>query len=167
MNPLPIVRTGALLSAGSLLFTGFGAAGATTTFNVTTTVDATCAVTDSGPANLTPTYAPISNTGVGSATSLDTDCTGSAPTVTFSDAAASGTSIFTMLDGLHALTFQISNKSSCDGGAGDNPITEGAPQTLASGTGSYAICAAVITDGSNSAAVAGTYGDTVTYAVSP
>jgi hypothetical protein len=72
-----------------------------------------------------------------------------------------------MLDGLHALTFQISNKSSCDGGAGDNPITEGAPQTLASGTGSYAICAAVITDGSNSAAVAGTYGDTVTYAVSP
>lgn len=167
MNPLPIIRTGAFWIAGSVLFAGFGSEAGATTFNVTTTVDASCTVTDAGPANLTPTFAPLSNTGVGAATSLDTECTGPAPTVTFSDAAASGTSVFTMLDGSHALTFQISNKSSCDGGAGDDPITEGAAQNLASAISTYAICAAVITDGSNSAAVAGTYSDTVTYAVSP
>jgi len=149
-----------------VLLAGLGApADAATTFNVTTTVDATCTVTDSGPANLTPTFAPLSDTGTGSATSLNTVCTGPTPTVIFSDAAASGTSIFTMNDGAHLLTFQISNKTSCDGGAGDDPIVEGAPQSLV-GT-SYDICAAVIADGSNSGAAAGSYSDTVTYAVSP
>jgi len=157
------------LSCGALLFSGARTgAGATTTFNVTTTVDATCIVTDSGPANLTPTYSPLSNAGSGSATTLNTDCTGSAPTVTFSDAAASGTSVFTMSgSGSRSLFFQISNKSTCDGSAGDEPIVEGAAQALSGGSGTYEICAAVITDGSNNAAPAGAYSDTVTYAVSP
>jgi hypothetical protein len=64
----------------------------------------------------------------------------------------------------HSLTFQISNKTSCDGSAGDDPIVEGASQDLVA---AYDICAAVISDGSNSRAPAGAYSDTVTYAVSP
>ncbi len=166
MNLLRTVRTGAFLSAGAVLFADAGTGAGATTFNVTTRVDASCSVTDAGPANLTPTYAPLSDAGTGSATSLNTTCTGSSPTVTFSDSAASGTSVFTMSDGSsHSLTFQISNKSSCDGSAGDDPITEGVAQSLASS--SYDICAAVITGGSNSGAAAGTYSDTVTYAISP
>jgi len=163
---LTIIRAGVVLSAGAVLVAGVGAgSGAATTFNVTTTVDASCTLTDAGPANLNPTYAPLADTGIGSATSLNTTCTGPSPTVTFSDASATGTSVFTMTDGgTHSLTFQISNKTSCDGGPGDDPIVEGAAQSL---TPSYAICAAVITGGSNTGAAVGVYSDTVTYAVSP
>ncbi len=164
-----IIRTGALLSAGAVLFAGVGAgAGAATTFHMTVRVDDSCTFTDSGPSNLTPAYTSSSDTSTGSASSLNTNCTGSSPTVVFSDAAASGTSVFTMSDGhSHSLTFQISNKPACTGGTGDDPITEGTAQPLASGSGTYDICAAVITGGSNRSAAAGAYTDTVTYTVTP
>jgi hypothetical protein len=166
-----LTRTGTALVAGAALFAAFPAGADATpsnTFNVSTTISASCVVTDSGPADLTPTYIPSTNSGVGSATSLDTNCSGSSPTVTFTDAANTGTSEFVMTSGSNNLFYQISDNSSCNGAAGDNPIQEGVAQSLLSGTQSYEICAAVITGGAvNVAVAAGSYTDTVTYTFAP
>jgi len=164
-----LARTCATLIAGTALFGGVAAAaGATSTFNVSTVITNACTVTDSGPANLVPTYTPTSDSGTGAETSLNTFCNGNAPTVAFTDAAGSGSNAFVMYDGGAPLYYQISSNPTCNGTSGDIPIQEGAPQNLSQGAQSYEICAAVIAGaGINTTVPAGSYSDTVTYTISP
>jgi len=166
-----ITRTGTALVAGAALFAAVsaGADAVPTTFNVNTTVSASCSLTlgDGGPADLTPTYTPATDSGTGSETVLDTTCTGSTPTVAFTDAAATGSTSFEMTSGPNVLYYQISSNPSCSGGPGDDPISEGAAQSLTTGNSVYEICAAVITGGPNTGAVGGSYNDTVTYTITP
>jgi spore coat protein U-like protein len=72
-----------------------------------------------------------------------------------------------MSSGGNYLYFQISNNTSCSGGVGDNPISENTAIPLTTGVASFNICAAVITGGQNTGAVAGSYSDTVTYTIAP
>lgn len=170
MNVSNLTRTGTALVAGAALFAAVsaGAYAVPATFNVSTTITATCSISDNGaPANLTPTYTPSGDTGTGDETTLSTSCNGSTPTVTFTDAYNSGTTNFEMTSGANDLFFQISNTPSCSGVVGDGPITENVPQNLTSGNSTYDICAAVITGGLNTSAPAGSYSDTVTYTISP
>jgi hypothetical protein len=171
MNLTSLTRTATALVAGAALFATLsaGADAIPDTFNVSTTISASCSLTngDGGPADLTPTYTPSTDSGTGSETVLDTTCTGSSPTVTFTDASNSGSTEFVMLSASNDLYYQISNTPSCTGVVGDNPITEGAPQSLTTGTSVYEICAAVIAQGVNTTAPGGSYTDTVTYSISP
>jgi hypothetical protein len=169
VNHNHLARTCTALIAGAALFTGVvTAAGATNTFNVSTTITNSCTVTDKGPTDLTPTYTPVSDSGTGAETSLNTFCNGEGPTVAFTDAAATGSGTFIMYDGASQLDYQISNNAACNGTSGDFPILEGAPQNLTPGNSSYDICAAVIAGvGLNTAVPAGSYTDTVTYTISP
>jgi len=169
MNLRNLTRTGTGLAASAALFASLASGAlATSTFNVSTTITNACTVTDSGPANLTPTYTPTTDSGTGSETNLNTFCNGNAPTVAFTDAAGSGTNAFVMYDGAAPLYYQISSDPTCNGTSGDIPINEGAPQNLLQGGGSYEICAAVIAGvGINTTAPAGSYTDTVTYTISP
>lgn len=165
MNFRSLTRTGTALVAGAALFvTVSTAAGAVpSSFNVSTTITASCTVTDAGPTNLAPTYTPSTDSGVGDSTVLDTACNGSTPTVTFTDASGATTE-FVMTSGANRLGYYLSNNNDCTGGSGDNPITVGAPQNLVP---AYAIAACVIIGGTNVGAPAGTYTDTVTYTISP
>jgi len=169
MNFNTLTRTGTALAAGAALFAAVstGAYAAPTTFNVSTTITASCVVTDDGPTNLTPTYDPTTDTGTGNATSLNTACTGVTPSVVFTDSDGSNTNYFQMSSGSSNLWYQISNNPGCNGGPGDNPILENDAITLGTGTASYDICAAVITGGVNTAVPAGSYTDTVTYTITP
>jgi hypothetical protein len=164
-------RAGTALAAAALLFaTATAGAGATDTFNVSTTIDAACSVTDAGPSDLTPTYAPSTDTGTGSATTLNTFCSGTTPSVTFTDAFDSFFYIFAMTSGggTNFLYYQISNNTSCTGVGSDNPINENSAISLAPGNNTFNICAAVIAgNGTNTSAVAGVYTDTVTYSIAP
>ena len=85
------------------------------TLNVTTNITASCVILSGGPSNLSPTYDPISNVSVGSATTLVTTCTGLSPSVAFSDPSGSGTTVFSMNNGRTSLNYQISNTTSCSG----------------------------------------------------
>jgi hypothetical protein len=163
------IRTGGALVA-SALFVGAvstGAAAVPDTFNVSTTVASSCVVTDAGPANLTPTYSPTSDSGTGSETVLNTFCNGTSPGLLLYDAWDSGGSQFAMSDGTTYLFYQISNTATCSGVAGDNPLPDDLPIALPSGTNSFDLCAAVTTGGSNVTAPAGAYTDTVTYSIAP
>ncbi len=164
---LTLAGTGAF--AGAALLAGVGAnAAAASTFVVSTTIAPTCTVSGSGPADLTPTYTEIGDSGTGTATALDTICNGANPTITLSDSLGSGTNLFAMHNGNSALYYQISIGTSCTGAAGDNPIQENAPITLPSGFDAFDICAAVIAGtGLNVNVPAGTYSDTVTYSITP
>jgi hypothetical protein len=169
MNVHNLTRSGTAFVAGVALFAAVsaGADAIPDTFNVSTTISASCSVTDSGPADLTPTYSPTSDSGAGSETVLSTLCNGTSPSVTFSDSYDSNNNLFVMYDGSSVLYYQISNTTSCSGVSGDNPIYESFPITLPSGVNSFDICAAVITGGVNVNAPAGTYNDTVTYSITP
>jgi hypothetical protein len=171
LNISHLARTGTALVAGAALFAAVSAGAfaiPSNTFTVSTTITASCTVTDDGPANLTPTYAPTTDSGVGSATTLNTFCTGTDPNVTFTDAFASDTNEFEMTNGGANLFFQISNNTTCNGTAGDTPISEDTALPLGGGTSTYNICAAVIAgSGTNVAAPAGNYSDTVTYTLAP
>jgi hypothetical protein len=169
MNFTKLTRTGTALAAGAALFAAVSTgAYATGTFNVSTTITSSCSVTDSGPANLTPTYDPSTDSGTGSATTLNTACNGATPSVTFTDSNGSYTTFFQMSDGSSNLWYQISNNATCTGGPGDNPIQENNPVLLGTGTASYNICAAVIAgNGTNTSVAAGSYSDTVTYTITP
>jgi hypothetical protein len=168
MNFTKLTRTGTALAAGAALFAAVSTgAYATGTFNVSTTITAACSVTDTGPADLTPTYTPSTDTGTGSATVLNTFCSGTTPTVTFTDASSSGTNEFVMTSGASSLYYQISNGAACTGVVGDAPIQEGGAQPLVNGPSGYNICAAVITGGVNTTAAAGSYTDVVTYTIAP
>jgi spore coat protein U-like protein len=162
-------RTATALVAGAALFAAVsaGAYAIPDTFNVSTTISASCSVTDSGPADLYPSYTPSTDTSVGAETVLNTSCSGSSPTVTFTDPTESFDNEFFMTSGSQILFFQISNTSSCSGVAGDNPLLEGVPYALSSGVGAFDICAAVISGGLNTGVPAGVYTDTVTYSISP
>lgn len=171
MNNASFARTAAALVAGAALFLAVSRdADAQSVFNVSTTITASCNVTDAGPTDLTPTYSPLTDSGTGSATALNTFCTGTAPTATFTDAYDSFYYVFAMTGGGggNFLYYQISNNTACTGVGGDDPINEGSAIALPSGTSSFNICAAVITGGMNAGnTVAGTYGDTVTYSIAP
>ncbi len=170
MNLSTITRNGTALVAGAALFAAVsaGAYAIPDTFNVSTTISASCNITDSGPADLTPTYSPASDSGTGSETELDTFCNGTSPYVTFTDAYGDfDGNEFAMSNGGNNLFYQISNTASCSGVAGDNPIGEGDPVSLAAGLNTLDICAAVITGGLNTSVPAGTYNDTVTYSITP
>jgi hypothetical protein len=170
MNVSDVTRAGSALIAGAALFAAVsaGAYAVPDTFNVSTTISASCSVTDSGPANLTPAYTPASDSGTGAETNLNTFCTGSVPTVTFTDGLDSGDNFFAMSDGGVLLYYQLSSNPTCNGTSADLPISEGAPQNLLQGNGSYEICAAVIAgSGLNVGIPAGTYSDTVTYTIAP
>jgi hypothetical protein len=164
-------RTVTALVAGATFFAiASVCADATDTFNVSTTITAACSLADGdgGPADLTPSYTPSTDSGTGTETVLDTSCTGSVPTVTFTDTYNSGTTVFEMTSGSSQLFYQLSSDPSCDGTPGDLPITEGVAQNLLQGFGSYEICAAVIAGGGmNVNAAAGSYSDTVTYTITP
>jgi hypothetical protein len=164
-------RTVTALVAGAAFFAVASlCADATDTFNVSTTITASCSLTggDGGPADLTPSYTQSTDSGTGVETALDTTCTGDTPSVFFTDAYSSGTTVFEMTSGSSQLFYQLSSDPTCDGTPGDIPITEGAPQNLLQGGGSYEICAAVIAgSGMNVNAAAGSYSDTVTYSISP
>ncbi len=165
-----LTRTCTALVAGAALVAAVsaGADAIPDTFNVSTTISASCSITDSGPSDLTPTYSPTSDSGTGSETSLNTNCTGGTPSVTFTDAGASGTTEFVMTSGNSDLYYQISNTPTCSGVAGDGPITEASPVSLTPGNSSFDICAAVIAGGGlNVGAAAGSYTDTVTYTIAP
>jgi hypothetical protein len=168
MDFTKLTRTGTALAAGAALFVAVSTgAYATGTFNVSTTITASCSVTDAGPSDLTPTYVPSTDSGTGSATVLNTFCSGTTPTVTFTDSGNSGTNEFVMTSGTSLLFYQISNGPTCSGVAGDGPINEGVAQPLPGGVTAYNICAAVITGGLNTAAAAGSYTDVVTYTIAP
>ncbi len=164
-------RTVTALVAGATFFAiASVCADASDTFNVSTTITAACSLTDGdgGPADLTPSYTQSTDSGTGVETALDTTCTGSAPTVTFTDALNSGTNVFAMTSGTSLLYYQLSSNPTCDGTSSDLPIAEGVGQNLGQGAGSYEICAAVIAGvGMNVNAAAGSYSDTVTYSISP
>lgn len=165
MNFRNLTRTSTALVAGTALFltVSTAASAVPSTFNVATTITASCTVTDAGPANLAPSYSPGTDSGTGDSTSLDTACTGSSPTVTFTDANGATTE-FIMTSGANRLGYYLSNNNNCTGGSGDNPITVGAPQNLVP---VYHIAACVIIGGINVGVPAGTYTDTVTYTISP
>jgi hypothetical protein len=165
-----LARTATSLVAGASLFAAVsaGANAGGNTFNVSTTIASSCSVTDSGPADLTPTYDPTTDSGTGSETVLNTDCNGTTPSVTFTDPEDLGTNDFVMASGPNILYFQISTGASCTGIPGDNPIYEHNPVSLQPGPYALDICAAVITGGGvNTSAVAGSYSDTVTYSIAP
>jgi spore coat protein U-like protein len=171
VNISKLARTATALVAGAALFAAVSAgafAVPPNTFTVSTTITASCSVTDAGPANLTPTYTPTTDTGVGSATTLDTFCTGTTPTVVLSDAAGSGGPEFVMTDGGANLYYHLANGTSCNGTNTDNVIDEGTAINLTGGEGVLNICAAVIAGGGlNVDAAAGSYLDTVTYTITP
>jgi len=168
VNLIRITRIWAAVLAGpALLASVVTAAGATSTFDVSTEIASACTVTDAGPADLTPAYTPSTDTSTGSETVLNTFCNGSNPTVTFTDAFDSNNNLFEMLSGANPLFFQISNGASCSGIPGDNPISESVAQNLVGGTSSYDICAAVITGAPNTTAPAGSYTDVVSYNITP
>jgi hypothetical protein len=146
-----------------------GASAVPDTFAVTTTISASCSVTDAGPGNLTPTYSPTSDAGVGSATTLNTFCTGTTPTVVFTDAYGSETTAFAMSNGNGGvLLYQLSNNATCNGTNSDAPFYENTSVSMTGGSTSFNICAAVIAgSGTNVAAPAGTYQDLVTYTITP
>ncbi len=169
MNFTNLTRTGTALVAGAALFAAFSAsANATPTFNVSTTISASCSVTDSGPADLFPTYDETSNTGTGQETVLNTFCSGSSPTVTFTDGYGNIDGDYRMTDGNgHYLYYQLSNASACTGVVGDGNMGEDDTQSLA-GVPAFDICAAVETfNGNNLTAPAGSYSDTVSYIITP
>jgi spore coat protein U-like protein len=161
---IKLIRTGTALVAGAALFASVSAGAfagpAPTTFTVTTTIAASCTVSEDGaPGDLTPTYNPTSDTSTGSETTLTTFCNGTTPTVTFTDATGNFESFYTMLDGNNDhLNYQLSNTATCTGVVGDNNLPEGDALPL---TSPYEICAAVIPG--QTTAPAGTYVDTVTY----
>jgi hypothetical protein len=161
-------RTATALVAGAALFAAVsaGADAIPDTFNVSTTISASCSVTDSGPADLTPTYTPSTDSGVGASTTLNTNCNGTSPTVTFTDADGGGPAFFMFGTG-GVLIFQLSNNTSCNGSPADNPLVEAEAYSLGTGISSYNICAAITTGGDNVLAAAGTYTDTITYTISP
>jgi len=162
-------RTASALVAAAALFgsVSAGAYAAPDTFNVSTTVSDSCTVTDSGPANLTPTYSPISDSGTGSETVLNTFCTGTNPYVDFYDSWDSGGPQFAMSNGTTNLYYQISDTPTCSGVPGDNPISDDVPVALPNGANSFDVCAAVTTGGLNVTAPAGSYTDTVIYSIAP
>jgi spore coat protein U-like protein len=170
MNFSNLTRTGTALVAGAALFAAVSAIAdaSPATFNVTTTISASCNVNFGGPTDLAPTYSPASDTSVGDATGLSTTCTGTTPSVVFTDQASSGTTQFVMLhNGTDQLNYQISLGTSCSGISQDSPITEGASINLVSGVNqTLDICAAVIV-GQTTGIASGLYGDTVTYTITP
>jgi spore coat protein U-like protein len=160
--------TALVAAAGLFAVVSAGADAIPDTFNVSTTISASCSITDSGPANLFPQYVPSTDTSTGAATALNTYCNGSSPTVNFSDGSYGTTQFLMNNGGSSYLYYQISQNSSCNGSAFDNPIPQGFQQTLGVGVASFDICAAVITGGGlNTGAPAGTYTDTITYSISP
>jgi hypothetical protein len=164
-------RTITAAAAGAAFFAAVSEDTFAGTFNVSTTITASCSITNAGPANLAPTYTATTDTGTGSATTLNTFCTGTTPTVVLTDAAAggSGGNVFVMTNGGGAnLYYQISTNPTCNGTSADDAIDEGGTITLTGGTGLLNICAAVIAGvGVNVTAIAGTYQDTVTYTITP
>lgn len=170
MNVSNFARAGTAIIGGVFFFVALsaGANAVPSSFNVTTTIAASCSMTAAAPGNLTPTYSMPTDSGDGAKTALNTFCVGTAPSVTFTDAYNSGSNVFAMTDAGGAnLYYQLSNNATCDGTGADNPINENAPVSLGSGANSLNICAAVLTDGSNDGAPAGTYSDTVTYSMTP
>lgn len=170
MNITNFARAGTALAGGAFFFVALsaGARAVPSSFTVSTTITASCSMTNAGPGNLAPTYSMPTDSGDGSQTALSTFCTGTAPSVTFSDAYGSGSNVFAMTDADGAsLYYQLSNNTTCNGTGADNPITESTPISLGSGANSLMICAAVLTGGQNAGARAGTYSDTVTYSMSP
>ncbi len=163
------IRTGTAVIAGATLVAAISGGARAGTFNVSTTITPSCTITDAGPGNLTPEYAPTTDTGTGASTTLDTFCTGPNPTVVFTDAYASNDTQFAMSNGAGAyLFYQISPNVNCNGTPGDVPINENTVQDLIGGTQSFPICAAVIAGGGlNVGAPAGAYQDTVTYTLTP
>jgi len=167
VNIAHLTRTGTAFAACAALFAtvSAGASANGTTFNVSTTITNSCVLSGKGgPSDLAPAYVPSTDVSAGDESVLNTTCNGNAPTVTFTDANASGTTQFAMTSGANTLYYQISNTATCTGVAGDNPVTENVAQPL---TASYDICAAVITGGLNTTVPAGSYTDTVTYTITP
>jgi len=167
MNFPTLSRSGTALLASAAFFASVSSgAGATNTFNVSTTIEDSCSVTNAGPSDLVVTYVPTTDTSTGAATSLDTFCNGTSPTVSFSDGTY-GTTNFAMTGPGGYLYYYLSQSTTCTGVVADNPIVQGFTQPLGAGTTSFDICAAVITGGVNTGAPAGAYSDTVTYSISP
>jgi hypothetical protein len=170
MTIAKLTRTGTALAAGAALFAAAStcAFAAPSTFDVSTTIAASCVVTDGGPGDLTPSYVPSTDTSTGAGTFLETNCNSASPLAVFTDFADTGSTRFVMTSAAgNNLYYQISNNDTCSGGPGDDPIVEGAGQTITTGNNSYAICAAVIVGGLNTGVAAGIYSDTVTYTVAP
>jgi len=168
LNTSKLIRAGTSVLAGAALFAAVsaGAYAAPTTFNVSTTITAACTITDAGPANLTPTYTPSTDSGTGSETVLNTFCSGTNPTVSFTDAYGNIDGDYAMNDGNgHNLQYQLSNTATCSGIPADNNMGEGDGQPI--NTAAFDICAAVLTGGANVNVPAGTYNDTVTYNITP
>ncbi len=167
MNFPKFARNATALTVGATLFAAVsaGAYAVPTTFNVSTTVTASCTVTDAGPANLTPTYTQSTDSGTGDETVLNTFCSGTNPTVTFTDAGGNIDGDYEMNDGTNILHYQISNTPTCTGIPGDNNLGEDDAWPISSPA--YDICAAVTVGGVNTTVPAGSYTDTVTYTIAP
>jgi spore coat protein U-like protein len=149
--------TAALLSAG--LMVSVPAA----PLLVSTTIAPSCVINSGSLVALTPTYGGPSNISIGSATTLNTTCNTSTPTVAFSDATGAGT-VYIMNSGANVLNFQISNGTSCSGIVTDTAIPQATTQVLGLGSGAvYNICAAVIIG--QQLVKAGAYTDTVTVTI--
>jgi hypothetical protein len=152
----------ALFGAGALI------AGTTTgtpaaPLSVWTTISPSCVINSGSLADLEPVYGGPSNISVGSATTLNTTCNTTTPTVAFSDATGAGT-VFIMNSGANVLNFQISNGTSCSGVVTDTAIPQATTQVLGVGANAvYHICAAVIIG--QQLAKAGAYTDIVTVTI--
>jgi len=161
-----LIRTGTALVAGAVLFATLSAHASAGTFLVQTTITASCTITDAGPGNLAPTYTSASDTGTGAETVLNTNCTGTNPTVAFTDAYGNIDGDYAMNDGNgHNLQYQLSNTPTCSGVPGDVNMGEGDPQAI--NGAAFDICAAVLTGAGMNTLPAGNYTDTVTYTITP
>jgi hypothetical protein len=130
---------------------------------VSTTILPSCVINSGSLVALVPTYGGPSNISVGSATTLNTTCNTTTPTVAFSDATGAGT-VFIMNAGAAVLHFQISNGTSCSGIVTDTAIPQATTQVLGTGANAvYNICAAVIVG--QQLATAGSYTDVVTVTI--
>jgi spore coat protein U-like protein len=137
-------------------------------FTVSTTITASCSVTNAGPSDLSPTYSPVTDTGTGAATSISTVCTGPNPQIAFTDLNGGSGTDFVMTNGSAKLYYYLSSNATCDGTRADRPLSYGiAANGFANGSATFGVCAAVEANGTNTGLPAGTYTDTVYYTISP
>jgi hypothetical protein len=150
----------ALFCSALALMGGVAAGANAAPLTVSTTIAPSCVINAGSLAALTPMYGGPSNISVGSATTLNTTCNTTTPTVAFSDATGAGT-VYIMNAGAAVLNFQISNGTACSGIVADTAIPQATTQPLGIGANAvYNICAAVIVG--QQLVKAGAYTDVVT-----
>lgn len=154
------------IALGAAVFLAAPATLAQSTITVQTSISTACAFSaGSTTATLTPTYFPLSDSGVGSATTLSYSCvsgTGNTATIAFTDPTHLGTTEFDMKSGADVLKYYLYNAASCSTATGaTDALTEAATNSLPYTTsGTYNVCAAV--QAGQTTAKAKGYTDTVT-----